>query len=346
MPRIKKDTNQILIETMVQRSLRDIACSPERTIRNLVDLALNFSHGRFQRNFLETAQAMLKNKKSAYYDLLKDAIASIDHRTISTFGINMGYNSCTKGAKTIRATEATDSFSIPWSLTFSVNEASWKAHADRYASAIEEGKELGIFTYLFFLSGELPGFLDLAISNPDCAFLFFCSPEDLTDERISALLSIHNIMISVDTTKNYETVCQKLRKNKLLYACHHFYTPDDCDFLFSGNWLKNLRALKPSFLFIYPLSSAASQIPAKTLEDVYDYVKDLRSQQCYPAFLLDLFSDNMVIDRIISDHAHVALFLPNGDFFAFSDEFQQIPCKENLFDSSLSEIFSTVLTHR
>ena len=79
MPRIKKDTNQILIETMVQRSLRDIACSPERTIRNLVDLALNFSHGRFQRNFLETAQAMLKNKKSAYYDLLKDAIASIDH---------------------------------------------------------------------------------------------------------------------------------------------------------------------------------------------------------------------------------------------------------------------------
>ena len=114
---------------------------------------------------------MLKNKKSAYYDLLKDAIASIDHRTISTFGINMGYNSCTKGAKTIRATEATDSFSIPWSLTFSVNEASWKAHADRYASAIEEGKELGIFTYLFFLSGELPGFLDLAISNPDYALL-------------------------------------------------------------------------------------------------------------------------------------------------------------------------------
>ncbi len=51
MPRIKKDTNQILIETMVQRSLRDIACSPERTIRNLVDLALNFSMDDFSGIF-------------------------------------------------------------------------------------------------------------------------------------------------------------------------------------------------------------------------------------------------------------------------------------------------------
>ncbi len=51
MPRIKKDTNQILIETMVQRSLRDIACSPERTIRNLVDLALNFPMDDFSGIF-------------------------------------------------------------------------------------------------------------------------------------------------------------------------------------------------------------------------------------------------------------------------------------------------------
>ena len=42
---------RILVKTMVRKTIRDIKDSPERSIRNLVDMALNFSEGRFQQDF-------------------------------------------------------------------------------------------------------------------------------------------------------------------------------------------------------------------------------------------------------------------------------------------------------
>ena len=57
---------QILIETIVRKAIRDIRDSPKRNTRNLVDMALNFSEGRFQSRFFETAQSMLQDENSAY----------------------------------------------------------------------------------------------------------------------------------------------------------------------------------------------------------------------------------------------------------------------------------------
>ena len=42
---------QILIETIVRKAIRDIRDSPKRNTRNLIDMALNFSEGRFQSRF-------------------------------------------------------------------------------------------------------------------------------------------------------------------------------------------------------------------------------------------------------------------------------------------------------
>ena len=65
--------SRVLIETVVKKALRDIKDSPERSIRNLVDMALQFSNGRFQKEFFETTQTMLQNEDSAYYLLVRDA---------------------------------------------------------------------------------------------------------------------------------------------------------------------------------------------------------------------------------------------------------------------------------
>ena len=99
---LKKDMNRILVEGTIRRTLKSMKESPERTIRNLVDLGLNFSNGRFQTRFLKAAQEMLHNQKSAYYSLVKHVAASVDHDLLTTFGVNLGYNSCTLGAKRIR----------------------------------------------------------------------------------------------------------------------------------------------------------------------------------------------------------------------------------------------------
>lgn len=50
---------------MLQKIFRDGKRSPRRTVRNLVDLGLNVSKGRFQTRFLTYAQEMLQNQESA-----------------------------------------------------------------------------------------------------------------------------------------------------------------------------------------------------------------------------------------------------------------------------------------
>ena len=94
---------QILIETIVRKAIRDIRDSPKRSTRNLIDMALNFSEGRFQSRFFEPAQSILRDENRAYYRLIPDMAVHVDTEKIIHFGINLGYNSCTAGAKKIGA---------------------------------------------------------------------------------------------------------------------------------------------------------------------------------------------------------------------------------------------------
>ena len=86
------NTTRILIETIVRKTLRDIQNAPERSVRNLVDMALNFSNGRFQKRFFEGAQQMLTNEHSAYYPLVRNVVSNVEHERLLRFGLNIGYN--------------------------------------------------------------------------------------------------------------------------------------------------------------------------------------------------------------------------------------------------------------
>ncbi len=53
---MENSISRILIETVVRRTLKDMKENPERSIRNLVDTALHFPEGNFQKNFFQTPQ--------------------------------------------------------------------------------------------------------------------------------------------------------------------------------------------------------------------------------------------------------------------------------------------------
>ena len=110
---MKNSMSRVLIETVVKGALKAIKDSPERGIRNLVDIALQFSKGRFQQNLFSTVQTMLQNESSAYYELVRDVIFHTDTDRLFTFGMNLGYNGCTIGAQRIRENEKRMNCNIP-----------------------------------------------------------------------------------------------------------------------------------------------------------------------------------------------------------------------------------------
>ena len=102
---MKNTMSRILIESTVKRTIKSIRNDPKRSIRNIIDMALQFSDGRFQQQFFTTAQTLLKNENSAYYSLVSDTVLNVYENRLLTFGMNLGYNSCTFGARKIRENE-------------------------------------------------------------------------------------------------------------------------------------------------------------------------------------------------------------------------------------------------
>ena len=102
---MEQNISRILVEMAVKTALKNIKDSPERGIRNLLDMALQCTEGKFQHEFFSTAQSMLQNENSAYYELVRDIVMHTDTNRLFTFGMNLGYNACTVGAQRIRENE-------------------------------------------------------------------------------------------------------------------------------------------------------------------------------------------------------------------------------------------------
>ena len=253
-----KNTNtgmtQILIKTIVKRALKDIKESPERNTRNLVDMALNFSTGRFQKNFFEAAQKMLRNEQSAYYKLIQDIALTVDIDKIITFGMNVGYTSCTLGAQTIRRLEQEQQFNIPWSITLITDLQNNPDAIETYRSVIQQGKELGVYTWLIFSANKTQQLLPLMKENPDCGFVLFCNATELSESLLEEANFLQNLMFSIQYEENIANACAKLRQREMLYSLHIPYQTENAGLITSGGLLCCAEELQPIFTFFIPAS--------------------------------------------------------------------------------------------
>ena len=137
---MENSMSKIIIETTVRQTLKSLKEDTKRSIRNLVDMALQFSKGRFQSRFFETAHTMLENENSAYYDLIYNAINHIETEHLIKFGMNLGYNSFTWGAQHIRTNENVLGFNIPWVIFFQMDQPDCLEHLNQFLDAFYTGK--------------------------------------------------------------------------------------------------------------------------------------------------------------------------------------------------------------
>lgn len=327
--------NRILIETIVRNAIKDMKDSPARSFRNLVDMGLNFANGRFQQQFLTTVQEMLQNENSAYYRVAQDVVYHVDNERLITFGMNLGYNSCTRGAKTIRKTEETEGFDIPWSMCLKIDGKQYAPNKVAYDALFKSGKKLGIYTWLLFSDHEIKALIPLVEKNKDCAFVVFCHPNDIDDNMLDDIEGIHNLMLAVEYQKDTDDTaeaCAKLRRREFLYSVYFNYGEADLEHIESGDLWYSTEAMHPSLTLLLATQSCSEE----TRHKVYDIVVQTRVGQQYATVPWDVLCDNCYVDSVISDRACAAAFDTNGDFYSLgkhhtSDEY-------NLFKNDLKSI--------
>lgn len=318
-----------LIERLVRGKLNDLKESPERTTRNLVDMALNFSNGRFQKHFFEIAQEMLHNESSPYYQLVYHVASNVQKERLLTFGMNVGYNSFTYGAKIICKQENLNGYNIPWCVTLELDAITLMNHPEHYHKLLNDGKSLGIYTWNIFTYGQIINFLPLMEMNSDCAFLLFCKPEEITNDLLDNLSDIHNFMFVVEYDEAKTDTFSVLQNRKFLYSSYFHYSAEDVDDICSNEILCSIDSTNSVFAFFLPEESCTKN----NLQNVCKYTEKTLHNPTYKTLPFEFIADNRRINSIISEDSCTAWFLQSGQL----KEHLQF----NHFNQSLSKIFKT-----
>lgn len=299
-----KDSTETILESVIDLYLREFERDPKRSVRKLVDLGRQFSSGRFQEDFFELTHNMLEEKNSPYYDMAEKAVKKISHQTLKTFGINLGYHSCLKGAKTIRRYKEAGGRHSPWSLTFYLQGGEDPSTLPFLKSIIDAGKRHGIFTYSFLFQGNpspLSLYFPLLSQEEDCAFLFFLPPGFLEETKFSEISRRHNLLLSLETgEKGWKKAAEKLEKQRCLYALHRNYSSrEDVEEIVSGAWGRRIEKRCGVFAFCL----ASEECPADLSQRVEQYALKSRTQARYSFLPINFYSDSLMIDEIISGQA-------------------------------------------
>lgn len=325
---MEQSVSRVLVEMAVKTALKNIHDSPERGVRNLVDMALQCSEGRFQHSFFSTAQTMLQKEDSAYYALVRDTVAHTDPGRLYTFGMNLGYNACTAGARRIRENEKRMGCNIPWAVGLRAEPRRLEA----YQRTLREGEELGIYMWMLFAGRRPAALLPLAEDHPDSALCLFCGTEDLTDAFLDEASNFRNIMLLVPFGEGAGDCCAALRDRGMLYSVWYQYGQRDTERIINGGIFADAQQLSPAFTVLLPEQSCPKEVRLLA----HQAVQSARNRQIYRTIPWEMPGDNRLVDAVISDDTCSVYFDERGDLWSWDGKTGGE--EENLFRHALADI--------
>lgn len=339
---MRNDIFYTLIETVVANKLKDMKKYPKRAARNLIDLGLLFSKGKFQNAFFSSAQTMLQNEDSPYYKLIDNVVNGVENQRLLTFGMNLGYNSFKSGSREIRRNERKLNCTIPWEITLHIDNFSFKNNNQSYDSLISDGERLGIYSWIIFLDKPFSDFLDLVKKHPDSVFFIFL--EDLDEDEktkqskidenfLDCIEELKNIMLIVELDKKNRHVYNDLKQKKLLYSVYYRYSQKNIDLILDGSILRFAEQFNPFFTVF-----VSEPYCNKNLREmVYNVSEQSRNEQLYSTIAWELFHSNAYIDKIISGKSRYISFDHSG---ILCDVDGKKIGDKNIFESDLVSILN------
>ena len=290
-----------IICSVVDRILKEAEHDPERAIRKLVDLGGQFVKGRFQSYFFDMVQTMLEDEESAYYDLARRVTTQVDREALKTLGVNLGYNGCTLGGRTIRMKEAAFGYDIPWALMFRMNGES-ALTGEEYEQIVQRAISFGVRSFIFYAED---GAVDFGILfhqcavHQNCAFLLALPSSALTPELVSEVCAAKNLMVALDSEEaEFPAAARALCRARRPYACHRTYrTEQDVADMESGAWAR--RAVDAGCMFAF--AHAGAECPDGLCDPGGPLCgRDPAAVSQSSVILSNYYTDHLFVDRVIS----------------------------------------------
>ncbi|MCR4434595.1 MAG: radical SAM protein [Clostridiales bacterium] len=328
---------------------------------------------------IEAISDAIRNEESSGYKIIQRLVSDIDKNVRNKFISNfLVYNSFVSTEKR-RETEARTGVHIPWAVLMDPTTACnlkckgcWAAEYDKQCSMdmetldriVQEGKELGIYMYIF--SGGEPlirkkDLIKLAEKHGECMFLAFTNATLVDQEFAREMKRVGNFALAISvegfeaetdmrrgegTFRKVIEAMDLLKKEKLIYGFSTCYHSKNVNVIGSDAYLDLMVEKGCSFgwYFTYvPIGKdAVPELIAspEQREFMYRFIRDVRSRK--PIFVLDFWNDGEYVQGCIAGGKQYLHINANGDvepcaFIHFSD----INIKEN----SLLDCLKSPLLH-
>ena len=333
---------------------------PDTNLLKIMDWADKFSGGEFegQRKVIREA---LKNPDHPYYSYIRNLIQEVDPSVVKTTAVNFFINANLIGWPKLEECREKYGCNIPWAILLDPTSACnlhctgcWAAEYgnklnltyDEIDSIIRQGKELGVYMYIY--TGGEPlirkaDLMKLCREHSDCIFLCFTNATLIDEKLADEMLEVGNFVPAISLEgfeeatdgRRGDGIYQKvikamnlLRRKKLLYGISACYTSANYDSITSAEFYDKLIDLGAYFIWYFhymPVGNDASTELLPTPEqriEVYRRVRKYRAEK--PLFAMDFQNDAEYVGGCIAGGRRYLHINANGDvdpcvFIHYSD---------------------------
>ena len=333
---------------------------PETNLLKIMHWADKFSGGEFegQRKVIREA---LENPDHPYYSYIRNLIQEVDPFVVKTTAVNFFINANLIGWPKQEECREKYGCNIPWAILLDPTSACnlhctgcWAAEYgnklnltyDEIDSIIRQGKELGVYMYIY--TGGEPlirkaDLMKLCREHSDCIFLCFTNATLIDEKLADEMLEVGNFVPAISLEgfeeatdgRRGDGIYQKvikamnlLRRKKLLYGISACYTSANYDSITSAEFYDKLIDLGAYFIWYFhymPVGNDASTellpTPGQRIE-VYRRVRKYRAEK--PLFAMDFQNDAEYVGGCIAGGRRYLHINANGDvdpcvFIHYSD---------------------------
>lgn len=292
------EITRLMVEVAVGQGLKNLRRQfNRRVLRNAVEHGGRFSHGRFQQLLFQTLQEMLRSEDHPYYTLCSRLANEVDERYLLGYGVNLGFESWTRGAKTIRRLESEEQCNIPWCLTIATAGDGKQMDADTLCALIEQGMKVGVMTYLLEEQAARAALLTQVCDRfPACAITVLLPDEAITPHWLEEVRGIDNLAPVAVRKSGAFLSTEALKASRRLFALCREYDALTADRLMKTGDLRLAEEGSGQVVFFRPTADC----PEDVRERLNAYLLEKKLRPVHPVFPIDLSYDLSRVDRIIS----------------------------------------------
>ncbi len=346
---------------MVEQALNYLDKNPLENLPKLLDFVERFDFNHALSKQIKNVRKGLLGENDNWRRLVDSIYEDVDENIRKTLFKNAVLNSVVLSRSKKEKIKSEYGCNIPWAILLDPTSACnlhctgcWASEYgnrlnlsfDEIDSIITQGKDLGIFMYIY--TGGEPlvrkkDIIEICRKHPDCVFLAFTNGTLIDEDFAKAMLEVKNFVpaISIEGDKaatdgrrgkgTYDAVVkamETLRKYKLPFGASTCYTSANYESITDDAYFDRLIDMGAKFAWFFHYMPVGNDAATELLltpdqrETVYRKIRSVRNRKSI--FLIDFQNDGEYIRGCIAGGKEYFHINPNGDvepcvFIHYSD---------------------------